>query len=146
MASCHSANKAATFSPPANFDAGTYINPQKYGYDLIIKPDEPQNPTADTAFVPASFKENLDYSVQRRVNYPSAARKRGIQGKVILELYIDSTGTLTNIETIQSPHTLLTNACKETAIGEEYNSATLGGEPVNSYFRMPFRFRMMRQN
>lgn len=136
--SCSGSQKTATHTPPANFDASSYINPEDYGYDLM-SPHDTIPESADTSFVPIEFDEEKS---QQRIKYPRRARRGGIQGKVILQIYIDSTGTVTNMETVQSPHSLLTTPSQEAVFQTDYNPATLNGKPVNSFIRVPFLFRM----
>ena len=81
-----------------------------------------------------------------RVNYPAQARRNGIQGKVTLKVFVDSTGKLTNMRTISSPHDILTNASMKAASDVKYKPATLNGEPVNSYKSYTMFFQMRISN
>lgn len=138
MKSEQAATNKATYTPPINFDNSSYINPERYGYDLM-GPHDTVPESTDTSFTPIKIDEEES---QQRVNYLRRARRFGIQGKVVLEIYVDSTGMLTNIKEIKSPHNLLAKPSKEAAIKTNYKPATLNGKPVNSFIRVPFLFRM----
>ena len=134
-------NKPAATLSEQNFDASSYINPQDYGYHLL-NPNEEVPQSADSSFTPVDYDGRR---MQRKIGYPSRARRMGLQGKVILEIYVDSTGTLQHIRTIKSPSSLLTSPSREAAIRADYKAAQLNQKAVNSFFRIPMLFRMRAQ-
>ena len=147
--SCSTMNKSADdqitkmmFLPSPSFDESTYINPEKYGYKISQSRWDFESPS-DSVFVPISL--NLKRA-QMRVNYPAQARRNGIQGKVTLKVFVDSTGKLTNMRTISSHHDILSNASMKAASDVKYKPATLNGEPVNSYKSYTMFFQMRPSN
>jgi len=76
--------------------------------------------------------------------YPSIAYRARIEGRVVLELYIDKTGTVQRIRIIyEEPkgHGFGEAALKAFA-GRQGTPAFLDGEPVNCRYRYPVDFRL----
>lgn len=137
LTSCSSSNKIV-YSEPVNFDASSYINPEDYGYELgteIYKQD-----SNDSTFIPVTFKHRR--TELRGVKYPRAARINNIEGTVILEVYVDTTGAIRHIQVIQSPSLLITRPSVQAILKAEFKPATLNGKTVNSFIRIPIVFRM----
>lgn len=120
------------FTPPANFDERTYINPEKHGGKLTfsINPAEPNS--TNESFTPITIKggfRNAIQSVGRQSRYSDG-------GGATIEIYVDTTGTLTQIKRIKTTNSSVARALIEVARKSDFSPAMLDGEPVNSYRRM----------
>lgn len=135
--SCSTTDKVVK-TTPAIFDAGSYVNPEDYGYDLLRRTRNKPG-SVDSAFIPLSYKKGL-YYVQSLVEYPQEAIFVGAEGTVILQIYVDSTATMQYINVVQSPSSILTKSSIEAVKQAAFNPATLNGKPVNSYLYFLFVF------
>jgi len=74
--------------------------------------------------------------------YPEEARKNRIQGKVVLEVVIDTKGKVTKAETVESPDPLLSEAALAAVRQWTYAPATLEGKPVKVYLQVTVNFKL----
>ena len=75
--------------------------------------------------------------------YPLAARKRGIEGQVLLRARVQEDGYCSLVETKQSSgYTLLDSAAVETVKKWRFAPATLSGAPIVSWVEVPITFRL----
>jgi TonB family protein len=64
-------------------------------------------------------------------NYPADARKKHIQGKVVLEIIIDASGVPRDIHMVSSPDQALTDSAIEAVTQWRYEPSRLNGIPVS---------------
>jgi protein TonB len=76
--------------------------------------------------------------------YPPIALRSGIEGRVILELFIDRTGTVQRITILQEkpPDRGFGEAAVRALTGRRGTPATSNGEPVSCRYRFPVVFRI----
>jgi len=74
--------------------------------------------------------------------YPEEARKDRIQGKVVLEVVIDTKGNVTKAEAVESPDPLLSEAALAAVRQWTYAPATLEGKPVKVYLQVTVNFKL----
>ena len=73
--------------------------------------------------------------------YPKESRRLGEQGKVLLEVEINSDGTIGEIKVIEHPgHERLVNAAIEAIKKARIEPALEDGKPIASTVRVPFNF------
>jgi protein TonB len=77
-----------------------------------------------------------------RIKYPVLLKKQGIEGVVILELYIDKYGIIRNIKVLKDPGYGLAQAAIEALDGIRCEPAKANGVPVAVRFRYPIRFML----
>jgi len=81
--------------------------------------------------------------VQRKVNYPDAARENGIQGTVNVMFVIERDGSLTNIQVVRSPDKLLSDAAiKALQQSPKWEPARQRNVPVRLRYSMPIEFTL----
>ena len=95
----------------------------------------PQHKISDPPGIPTE-------DILKRVVYPTLANKQKIEGVVYLELYIDSTGEIRNIEILKDPGYGLAEAAIEAISGLSCTPALANGVPVAVRFRYPVRFKL----
>lgn len=80
--------------------------------------------------------------VLSKVVYPSMAYKQGIEGTVILELFIDDEGNIRKIEVLKDPGHGFAEAAVAAFDGIMCTPATANGKPVAVRYRYPIRFKI----
>ncbi|MBN2616984.1 MAG: TonB family protein [Spirochaetales bacterium] len=95
----------------------------------------PQHKISDPPGIPTE-------EILKRVVYPTLANKQKIEGVVFLELYIDKTGAIRNIEVIKDPGFGLAEAAIDAISGLRCSPAMANGEAVAVRFRYPVRFKL----
>lgn len=82
----------------------------------------------------------MEYYVQPE--YPEIARKGGIEGEVLLELIIDTSGYVIDVKVYQSLFPPLDEAAVKVAPKWRYKPARQGGRPVKVRILQPVRFQL----
>jgi protein TonB len=91
--------------------------------------------------VPPKFDETL---ISQAIVYPPIARRSGIEGRVILELFIDRTGRVQRITVLQEtpPDRGFGEAAVKAFEGQRCSPAEANGQPVSVRYRYPLSFRI----
>jgi protein TonB len=141
--------------------------------EMIETPEEPENQTVveagsivtPVAPSPASTEEEYlpahkisvlpvfpDEAILAAMKYPVIAKNSNIQGRVILDLFIDRTGALRRIDVLRedppnrgfgdAAKTAFQEALRNT--GNRCTPALANGEPVSVHIRYPVTFRLRR--
>lgn len=77
------------------------------------------------------------------VVYPAEAWKQGLEGKVLLKVNVSDTGTVTDVEIIQSSgYEMLDNAATESVAKWRFLPAKKNGEAVAGNISVPIEFRI----
>ena len=74
--------------------------------------------------------------------YPEEARKAKIMGNVIVETVINEKGTVDDIEVIESPDELLSEAAIEAIRQWTFEPALCDGRPVGVYYDLTIKFHL----
>jgi protein TonB len=80
-----------------------------------------------------------------RAPYPDTAKALGLEGTVILNLLIDTTGSVRLVEFEQhaeEPAPILDKSAVLTAKKSKWKPATKDGQPVQAWVRVPFEFKL----
>lgn len=103
-------------------------------------------PTSDNLFLPPQYpggEDAVQADLNKGVHYPAAAQERGIQGTVVLNLFIDANGKVAAITALQNPDNNLTGAAVVAAQKlKAFAPATLNGQPVGAWYAVPLNFRL----
>lgn len=86
----------------------------------------------------------VDFSIARKVGYPAEARKKNIQGEVIVEVLITKEGNayITNIK--KSAHPILDNGVITIIKETTFEPGILKDKPVNVLTTFPVKFNLQR--
>ncbi|MEE8333899.1 MAG: energy transducer TonB, partial [Alphaproteobacteria bacterium] len=77
--------------------------------------------------------------------YPRTARRRGLQGRLVLRVSIGADGSTGKIEVIESSgHQVLDASARKAVAGWRFTPARLEGAPVTSRIDIPVSFRLRR--
>jgi protein TonB len=112
--------------------AGTILAPQSAGEDYL-----PMHRVS----VPPKFDEAL---ITQSLVYPPIALRSGIEGRVILELFVDRTGQVQRITVLQEtpPGRGFGEAAVRAFEGRRGSPAEANGRPVSVRYRYPVSFRI----
>jgi TonB family protein len=114
-------------------------------------PDDPKSEEKDakgdklkTVSKDSECDEITHPEVIQKVNpkYPEEARKAMIMGIVIVETVINEKGTVDDIEVVESPDELLSEAAVEAIRQWTFEPALCDGRPVGVYYNVTLKFRL----
>jgi protein TonB len=93
------------------------------------------------AYIPPS--QNAAYLKNPKPAYPTQARKRGMEGRVILRVVVRADGGVKSVELQQSSgYDILDRAARITVVRWRFAPATRGGHVVDGEVLIPFDFRL----
>lgn len=83
------------------------------------------------------------YRSNPRPKYPRAARARGYQGNVVLEVLVDQNGRVSDLRVFKSSgYPILDQAAEEAVKKWLFEPAMIGKEKVKMWVRIPIRFEL----
>lgn len=103
---------------------------------------------ADVDFAPPRFvayevaPKPLNESIMRQGTYPEVARRLGIEGKLYLELWIDTKGTVRNVIITKPLYPAIDKVAKERAYQLKFNPAMQNDKPVAVRLAYPVIFKL----
>ncbi len=149
------ADSAATDAPPRKAaDTGRRRPPEdsRFAVDALRRdrPDAAAGapPRAADARRPAGTPAGVTRGVRvaagnRPPGYPFAARRRGLEGRVLLRVEVSRTGTAEQVTiTRSSGHGLLDDAARRAVAGWRFLPATVAGAAVSGAVDVPVSFRL----
>ncbi|MCX7820147.1 MAG: energy transducer TonB [Brevinematales bacterium] len=74
--------------------------------------------------------------------YPEEARRLGIEGAVVLKIYINEEGCVEDVEIVKSPNELLSLASKKAIMSVRFKPAKAGGKTVPVCMELTLRFKL----
>jgi protein TonB len=84
-----------------------------------------------------------DYLLNPTPPYPALARKRGYEGKVIIEVLVDEKGFPSEIKIAESSgHAILDNAAAEAVDAWKFEPARRGTVPLPMRVKVPILFKL----
>lgn len=108
---------------------------------LILRVPSP-SPGPAGAAAPASFTEPRE-AAPLQIDYPAAARRRGYEGAVVLEVTVDAAGAVATIRVAESSgHPVLDEAALRGFERARFEPARRNGIPVTHTFRQTVRFAL----
>src|SRR5262249_51229241 len=101
---------------------------------------------AGVTSVSASAHETTAPVLQKKVEaiYPRAALEAGVEGTVVLELYIDARGQVEHVHLMSTPGASLDEAAAAAARQFQFKPATVDGQPVASQVVYEQKFAINR--
>jgi protein TonB len=105
-------------------------------------PPPPENPEGDREST--YLREAVPvYRKNPRPEYPSVARRRGYEGMVIMEVFVDREGRVQDLRLYQtSGHEILDRAAMQAVKGWLFEPATRGGNNIEMWVKVPLSFRL----
>jgi len=103
--------------------------------------ETPPPPSKD--FLPFYLVDDLPVPLSRiSPDYPEEARRLGIEGAVVVKLYINERGEVEDIEVVKSPDKLLSEAALKSLSKARFSPARAGGKPMPVVLEFTLRFRL----
>lgn len=105
-----------------------------------LKEDDPEALPipADEVFISAMPRLLSEFIVP----YPEEARRRGVEGAVIMEILIDREGLVRQVSLVSGPEESLNQAAQTAARNLRFRAAEVQGEPVAAKIRYTYRFEL----
>lgn len=108
----------------------------------LATPATPAPPEAPASAASAARPGDIPLRISHSVAplYPAKARREGMHGTVKVEVGISAEGLLTDIQILDSPGELLSEAVRTALRQTRYKPLVQNGEPVATRMRQEFRF------
>ena len=121
----------------------------KAGNTVAKTPDQLQLKPGDPDALPVPSEDYLvtrmpELKSEVRVPYPAGPRKKGIQGAVVMDLLIDTSGKVREVTLVQGPDPELSTAAMTAARGFQFIAAQIQDKPVAVKIRYIYRFVLER--
>ncbi|MGH7752158.1 MAG: energy transducer TonB [Gemmatimonadales bacterium] len=102
---------------------------------------------SDQVFMEAVVEEKPERLTGPAPQYPPFLQQAGIEGTVMLEAIIDTTGRVipTSVKIVSSPNPGFNAAARETVVKSLFRPARVHGRPVKVLIRIPIQFRLTRR-
>jgi protein TonB len=99
-------------------------------------------PSAD-AFIPVEKDPGVDMSdLKKKIVYPEMAKKAGIEGKVLIRVYVDKTGKPKKTLIQQSDSQMLNQAAIDAVMKTVCTPAIQNGQPIGCWVTIPIQFSL----
>ena len=130
----------------ASIDEGLAV---KAGNTVAKAPDDERLRPGDLDSLPIPSDEYLvttmpQLKAEVRVAYPPESRKKGVQGAVVMDLLIDTTGKVREATLVEGPNQELSQAALVAAKGFQFSPAAIKDKPVAVRIRYTYRFVLER--
>jgi len=112
---------------------------------LAVSKESPAiEPVAPPPPVPEPVKEvRPAYKKNPPPPYPRSARRRGMEGTVLLEVFVSAQGKPEKIKLLESSgHGVLDRAALSAVRSWIFEPGTIGDRPVDMWVRVPIRFEL----
>lgn len=88
--------------------------------------------------------DKLNQHIAKQLKYPESARKKKIEGRVIMQFIVERDGEITNplVLSKQVHKSLQEEAKRIVSTFPKWNSAEHKGKPVRVYINLPITFRL----
>jgi periplasmic protein TonB len=135
-----------TLAPAPAPDWPTAPPDQLPGVPGVIAPPLPASPPVE-GVVDARVVEELPLLLSHPApRYPDLLRQAGIQGRVVVEVVIDTTGRAERegLRIVATAHPLFAPEAAALVLGSRYRPARFGGRPVRVRIQVPIDFTLRR--
>jgi len=88
-------------------------------------------------------EDSLWKFISKNVVYPEEARKKNLEGKVVIKFIIETDGSISNVEVVQSVAPILDEeAVRVIKLMPKWKPGKQRGKFVRVYFQIPIRFSL----
>lgn len=109
----------------------------------IVESSPPVNDFDANKFMPFYLVEELPVPLAKiSPPYPEEARRLGVEGAVVVKIYIDENGKVEEVEVVKSPSELLSTASKKALMSIRFKPAKAGGRFVPVCIELTLRFKL----
>jgi len=126
--------------PPANQSA---VDNEPNQSQVLPLPPANENNTEAAAMTSAVQEARPLYRLNPSPRYPTVARRRGLQGDVVLEVLIDRHGNVGDLRVWKSSgHPILDRAAMDSVKKWSFVPGMRGKEPLKMWVRIPIQFKL----
>jgi protein TonB len=104
---------------------------------------------------PVADQTYFEFQVEKQVapapgnrgpNYPDMLRSANVEGEVLVQFVVDTTGKVENgsVKILKSSHDLFTNSVRQALNSMRFYPAEIGGRKVKQLVQQPFNFTLTR--
>lgn len=99
-------------------------------------------PITDQPYLEAVVEERPERISDPPVRYPEILRQAGIDGQVLVQMTVDTTGRVerSSVHIVSSSHQLFESPAREAAVVTRFRPGRIQGRAVRVIVRMPFNF------
>jgi TonB family protein len=116
---------------------------QKISFKLTPLQNSDRNDDPDKdEFISVTEEPKVIDDLQSLIEYPEAARRAGIEGKVVVTALIDTDGRVLKVDIELSDNSLLNEAARSAMFKARYNPAICNGVPVKVWFTQVLSFKL----
>lgn len=117
-----------------NSNANNTASESKYVYNMAMVEVQPEFPDG----IQALYKWLLE-----NINYPAEAIEEGVQGKIIVEFVISTTGEIENARVLRGRHPALDKeAIRVVKAMPKWTPGSNNGKPVKVLYTLPVTFKL----
>lgn len=112
---------------------------------VVKKPrQQPPPPAKSVAEVFPYYKVDVapEFIRKAAIQYPLLAKKQGLQGTVILKIFLNANGSISKVEVARSAGSLLDRSAIEMVYRSSFSPSKYKGSAVNSWFNLPVKFEL----
>ena len=118
---------------------------EKAGNTIAKAPDREVLKPSDADFLPIPSDEYLitkmpELREEVRIPYPPEAKTKGIEGAVVMDLLIDNTGKVREVNLVSGPDPSLSEAAVTATKNFQFSPALIQDKPVAVRIRYAYRF------
>ncbi|MGH7531014.1 MAG: M56 family metallopeptidase [Gemmatimonadales bacterium] len=101
-------------------------------------------PIRDEVFMESVVEERPQFLAGRQPQYPDLLRKAGVEGRVIVQAIIDTTGRAEprSVKVLQSPHPGFDQSARNFVLGALFRPARVHGRAVRVLVNLPIDFKL----
>jgi protein TonB len=125
-------------------DNGGFASNINFNEKTTVKENIEVIPPVDKFIAVEEMPKVADYSaLQKSVVYPDIAQRAGIEGKVIVAVWVDKNGKPKKAKVIDSPNNVLDKASMDAVLGyTAYTPAIQNKQPVGCWLQIPINFKL----
>jgi periplasmic protein TonB len=131
----HIPKKDKTFKLLPKFNYGK----DTAGFQLIPKHYDGTG-SNDSDFVPYDVEPQIIKKVEPK--YPESARRSGLEGKVIVKMWVDRKGKVGQVAVLKSDAEIFNAPAMDAAKEFVFTPAYISNKPVGVWVSYPFRFKL----
>lgn len=107
------------------------------------KPNADNGPVYDFVDEPAKFPGDVYAFLSQNIKYPVECQRQGIQGRVLVQFVINTNGSITEVKTMRSPDSKLTEEAERVVkMMPRWNPARIGNKTVRMRCTLPIMFKL----
>lgn len=91
-------------------------------------------------------KKGLMNYLSKNIKYPTVDRERNLSGKVMVQMVIETDGSVSNVKALRSPSEAMSAEAVRVMKMSKWNPGKNNGKAVRSYFTIPITFTISEES